>query len=71
MSAYDNDPRVGRDGNVFNIVIYPGCADERTGRVQPAGGEWEAFGLIGGGDFVRHFHATEDEAIRSLIGDPQ
>lgn len=71
MSAYDNDPRVVHDGDAFAVTVFPDRADSPAGRVEPwVGGEWEAFGTVHG-DFVRHFHGTADEAIRSLIGDPR
>lgn len=78
MSAYDNDPRVenfqGR-GNLYRVSRHPGedpVARVRrfldsdswavwpggTGPAEPEWQEWQEF-------------PTADEAIRSLIGDPQ
>lgn len=75
MSAYANDPRVVPDGDGFVITAYPGNPGSGTGRVVPSPGcqwgEWEATGTTSGGDFLRHFHATADEAIRQLIGHPR
>lgn len=70
VSAYDRDPRVNEtSAGHYDVACAPG--DELAGRVAP--------GLYGGFvAWVRHpdeisgpgFN-TADEAIRSLIGDPQ
>jgi hypothetical protein len=70
MSAYDNDPRVTREGDgTFSITSPSGMVPE--GFVRPArdgGGfiaePWEA-------GFSGTRHPTADEAIHWLIGDPQ
>jgi len=70
VSAYDNDPRVNqlnpqnlevRLGTDYVIVYYwPDFAVWRT--------EQDSANLLG---LSTTGHATADEAIRSLIGDPQ
>jgi hypothetical protein len=74
VSAYDGDPRVTR----YNEGIYvlrldgmPGVSGIQDARVQPSsdGSNFEAF--TWGWNPIKHEFPTADEAIRSLIGDPQ
>lgn len=66
MSAYDVDPRVAcyNDGSLYEV-------DTTDGRVSVCrwGDVW-ALVTEPAGRFGAEF-ATDDEAIRSLIGDPQ
>lgn len=67
MSAYANDPRV--HANAASNQFYDvNLGDGRTGLVWVQGnGEW-----VASRDAVTaQVLATADEAIRSLIGDPQ
>ncbi len=76
MTAYANDPRVQYydDGpGVYVVQLGPGRLDGslREGRVQPTsdGSRWEAFAW--GWDLAKKKFGTADEAIRSLIEEPQ
>jgi hypothetical protein len=76
VSAYDNDPRVqyyDDDPGIFVVRLGPGrlAGSHREGRVQPTsdGSRFEAFAW--GWEPVKEEFDTADEAIRSLIGDPQ
>ena len=76
MSAYDNDPRVQYYDDAPGIyVVRRGegrvRGAHREGRVQPTsdGSRFEAFAW--GWEPVKEEFATADEAIKSLIGDPQ
>jgi hypothetical protein len=70
VSAYDRDPRVrALGGDRYEVRLR---IDNRVGHIRPApedvGGFWadlEGVGAIG------QTYDTADEAIRSLIGDPQ
>jgi hypothetical protein len=71
VSAYDNDPRVvDRTGGGTVFTILPGSTTRPIGNVAPA----EHGGFVGWTDGRKPEgpgFATADEAIRSLIGDPQ
>jgi hypothetical protein len=68
MSGYDNDPRVKyhEDGSL-TVCVSPGA----EAHVVSGEGRYRAFatGQLVGGMWMEF--ATSDEAIRSLIGDPQ
>lgn len=63
MSAYDNDPRVtSHDDGSFTVVA--------TRRIKPLAGQtWEIVPVEGWG--TPDIHEDADEAVRSLIGNPQ
>ncbi len=71
MSDYDNDPRVRlEESGIYyvDLLEVPGRPDD--GYVAPRpDGHFEA--SVGWSDMTRLVYYTADDAIRSLIGDPQ
>lgn len=73
MSAYDNDPRVTRTDDAAGAYQLQHPGDYRVMRVwQRRDGSWVAqpYGGPTPGGYLGEY-ATADEAIRSLIGDPE
>lgn len=75
MSVYDKDDRVDCYGGVYHVEMpgIAGVAGSIDGRVQPShGGGFEAFLATDDPQWRRlKTFDTADEAIRSLIGNPQ
>jgi hypothetical protein len=74
VSCYDNDARVDYNGGGIYDIELPGIAGlpgSQNGRVQPCSNSFmfEAFMLTD--NPIKHEFRTADEAIQSLIGDPQ
>jgi hypothetical protein len=69
VSAYVNDPRVTERDNGYTVELRSELLGVRTGLVQPAGRHWAASWLTG--DPQTRVVETADQAIHSLIGDPQ
>jgi hypothetical protein len=77
VSAHDNDPRVVRVSDMdyraansitFGVRLNDGLPGWRVW-FEPAIGKWEA--CREGRRHVAEFYLSADEAVRSLIGDPQ
>ena len=83
MSAYGNHPRVKAEQHGEFAVTMPGIpGDEVTGWVDQLGpgDQWRSYitsGTVASRDALgqrgwqQRLHDTADDAIRSLIGDPQ
>lgn len=71
MSAYDNDPRVRKVGqDAFYVTCCPSLDEAPAGRVmRVSGGRFEA--ATEPDRLDNPTFGTADDAIRSLIGDPQ
>lgn len=76
MSAYDNDPRAqyyDDDPGIYVVRLDGGTTvmGRRDGRVQPTADGTRFEAIAWGWDPAKEEFDTADEAIRSLIGDPQ
>ncbi|GIM88814.1 hypothetical protein [Paractinoplanes toevensis] len=69
MTAYDSDPRVQMQAQGDLAVMLPPDSPGRCGWVWSKGDGSGYFADDQNGS--RTFHATADEAIHSLIGDPR